>query len=87
VVCATRRYLLPVERIVEPITSAEALALYRDIDDVNAAPGAAWIYNNGGWLMLSVAIERITGQSLEDVLASASSNALVCMTRCSVDEY
>jgi hypothetical protein len=42
--------------------------LYRDIDDVNAAPGAAWIYNNGGWSILTAIIERITGQSLEDVL-------------------
>jgi len=44
------------------------LSLYRDIDDVNAAPNTTWIYNNGGWLILSVAIERITGHSLEEVL-------------------
>jgi CubicO group peptidase (beta-lactamase class C family) len=50
------------------LTSAEILSLYRDIDDVNAAPGATWIYNNGGWLLLSAVIERITGQSLEEVL-------------------
>lgn len=50
------------------VSSADILSLYRDIDDVNAAPGTAWIYCNGGFLMLSVAIERITGQSLEDVL-------------------
>jgi D-aminopeptidase len=50
------------------VSSAELLSFYRDIDDVNAAPGTTWSYNNGGYLMLSVAIERITGQSLEDVL-------------------
>jgi D-aminopeptidase len=51
-----------------PVSSADLLALYRDIDDVNAAPGTTWIYNNGTYLMLSAAIERITGQPLEDVL-------------------
>jgi D-aminopeptidase len=50
------------------VSSADLLSLYCDIDSVNAAPGTAWIYSNGGYLMLSVAIERITGQSLEDVL-------------------
>src|SRR6185503_9399615 len=40
----------------------------RDIDDVSAAPGTTWSYNNGGYLKLSVAIERITGESLENVL-------------------
>ncbi len=50
------------------ISSAELLALYRDIDDVNAPAGTAWIYNNGGFLMLSAAIERITGRTLEEVL-------------------
>lgn len=49
------------------VSSEEMLSLYRDIDDVNCAPGTAWSYNNGGYLMLSAAIERITGQSLEDV--------------------
>ena len=50
------------------VRSADLLALYRSIDDVNAAPGTAWIYNNGGWLILSTVVERITGQSLEQVL-------------------
>jgi CubicO group peptidase (beta-lactamase class C family) len=52
----------------QPVSSEDLLSLYRSIDDVNAAPGSAWIYNNGGWLILSVAIERITGRPLEDVL-------------------
>src|SRR5262245_48751991 len=51
-----------------PVTTAEMISLYRDIDDVSASPGTAWSYNNGGYAMLSVTIERITGQSLEDVL-------------------
>jgi CubicO group peptidase (beta-lactamase class C family) len=51
-----------------PITSAQLLSLYRDIDDVSFAPGTAWSYNNGGYLMLSAAIERMTGQSFDEVL-------------------
>jgi D-aminopeptidase len=50
------------------VTSAEFLSLYRDIDDVSAAPGTRWSYNNGGYMMLGAAIERITGQPLEEVL-------------------
>ncbi len=49
-------------------TSADLLSLYRDIDDVHAAPGAEWSYCNGGYLMLGTVIEQLTGQPLEDVL-------------------
>jgi len=49
-------------------SSADLLSLYRTIDDVNFAPGTSYSYNNGGFLMLGVAIERITGEALEDVL-------------------
>lgn len=50
------------------VSSAELVDLYRDISDTNTAPGSAWIYCNGGFLLLSSAIERITGQPLEEVL-------------------
>ena len=50
------------------ISSADILLLYQEIGDVHAAPGTAWVYNNGGFLILSAAIERIAGQPLEDVL-------------------
>jgi D-aminopeptidase len=50
------------------VSSADLLALYRDIDDVNAPPGTIWDYNNGAYLILSAAIERIAGKNLEDVL-------------------
>jgi D-aminopeptidase len=50
------------------LSSAELLALYRDIKDVNAPPGTAWLYNNGGWLLLTATIERITGKPLEQVM-------------------
>jgi CubicO group peptidase (beta-lactamase class C family) len=50
-------------------TSTDALLrLYKDIHDANALPGATWRYNNGGYFLLSIAIERITGQTLGDVL-------------------
>jgi D-aminopeptidase len=51
-----------------PISSAEVLAYYRDIADVNFAPGTAWAYNNGGFLILTAITERIAGKKLEEVL-------------------
>lgn len=50
-----------------PASSEELLALYQRIDDANAAPGVTWIYNNGGYLMVSAAIERLCGRPLEEV--------------------
>jgi D-aminopeptidase len=49
-------------------SSADLLSLYEEMDDVNAAVGTTWIYNNGAYLMLSVAVERIAGRPLEQVL-------------------
>lgn len=55
---------------VDPrITDAEMLDYYRTIDDVDFAPGESWSYNNGGYLLVSAALERITGQSLDEVLS------------------
>jgi len=51
-----------------PISTTELLSLYEELDQVNAAPGTAWIYNNGGWLLLGAIIERIAERSIEDVL-------------------
>lgn len=50
------------------VSSGELLAMYGDIADVNAPPMSTWIYNNGGYLLLSVAIERIASLPLEAVL-------------------
>lgn len=50
------------------VTSSELLSLYQTIDDIESSPSTSWIYNNGGYQMLSTAIERITDKSLEDVL-------------------
>jgi D-aminopeptidase len=51
-----------------PITAEELFAYYRTVDDVGFSPQTSWSYNNGGYLLLSMAIERISGQSLEDAL-------------------
>jgi D-aminopeptidase len=51
-----------------PVTSAAILAQYYEIPDVNCGPGTSWIYCNGGFLLVSAVIERITGQSLEEAL-------------------
>jgi D-aminopeptidase len=64
-VCDIRWQFSGTERL---ISSAELLSLYKDIDDVNFEPGAAWAYNNGGFQLLSAAVERITGQSFEEFL-------------------
>jgi CubicO group peptidase (beta-lactamase class C family) len=50
------------------ITDAEMLAFYETIDQTNFPPETSWSYNNGGYIMLSVAIERLTGQPLDQVL-------------------
>jgi len=50
------------------VTSEEIVSFYRDTNDVNFAPGTSWCYNNGGYTLLSAAMERITGRSFEDVL-------------------
>ena len=50
------------------ISDAQLLECYRQIDDREFSAGAGWSYNNGGYLLLTAAIERITGQRLEDVL-------------------
>jgi len=52
-----------------PISSAEVTALYQYISDSNFPAGTSWAYNNGGFALVSAAIERITGKSLETVLA------------------
>jgi D-aminopeptidase len=49
------------------LTNRGILDLYGQISDVNAAPDERWSYNNGGYQLLSLAIERIAGQSLEDL--------------------
>ncbi|WP_176598444.1 MULTISPECIES: serine hydrolase [Sphingobium] len=51
-----------------PVTDRQILAYYETIDDVDFEPGTRWSYNNGGYVLLSAAIEKISGQPLEQVL-------------------
>lgn len=37
-------------------------------DSINTVPGEVWNYNNGGYALLTVVVERITGQRFEEVL-------------------
>lgn len=50
------------------VPSTELLSLYNDIDDFDAEPGTTWIYNNGGFGLVSTVLERITGQTYEQVM-------------------
>lgn len=50
------------------ITDAQLLDYYKTIDDVEFPAGHGWSYNNGGYLLLTAVIERITGQPLDTVL-------------------
>jgi CubicO group peptidase (beta-lactamase class C family) len=50
------------------VSSEQLLGLHRDCNGMNAAPGSTWLYSNGGYLMLTAAIERIAGCSLEEFL-------------------
>jgi len=51
-------------------TTAELIALYTDISSVNAPPGTTWMYSNGGYVLLSEVIERISGQPLGEAMRS-----------------
>ncbi|MGI9170419.1 MAG: serine hydrolase domain-containing protein, partial [Caulobacteraceae bacterium] len=51
-----------------PLTDAQMRAYYATIDDVDFAPGTAWSYNNGGYLLLTAVIERLAGRTLDEVL-------------------
>jgi D-aminopeptidase len=50
------------------VSSAEVLKLYGSIDDTNFPAGAGRAYNNGAYMMVSAAIERIAGCPLKDAL-------------------
>jgi len=49
-------------------SSADLLQFYCTINDANAPAGTAWIYNNGGFLLITAAVERISGQPMEEFL-------------------
>lgn len=52
------------------VSTSDLLSLYRDIDTVNAPPCTSWMYSNGAYVLLSEVVERISGQSLGEAMAS-----------------
>lgn len=50
------------------VSSAEILALYGEISDRSSGPDEVWQYNNGGYLILTAAVERLCGKPLDQVL-------------------
>lgn len=48
-----------------PVTDKQILRYYNALDDVEFEPGTRWSYNNGGYTLLTAAIEKISGQPLE----------------------
>lgn len=59
---------MAVHGVNRPVTDREMLAYYETIEDADFAPGEGWSYNNGGYILLTAAIETITGRPLDDVL-------------------
>ena len=49
------------------LTDAETLAIFQD-EPLNFKPGTNFLYNNSGFFMLAVVIERVTGQSIAEHL-------------------
>lgn len=54
--------------IKRPITERQMLAYYKTIDDADFAAGTQWNYNNGAYMLLTAAVERISGGSLDEFL-------------------
>lgn len=44
------------------------LKMLAALDSVNFAPGRSWNYNNGGYVLLTAVVERVSGQDLADFL-------------------
>jgi len=49
------------------VSSAEVVKRYETLDKLNFSAGSAWCYNNGGYQLLSAAIERILDAPLERI--------------------
>ncbi len=59
---------LSVHGVNRPVTDPQMLAYYETIEDVDFEPGERWSYNNGAYILLTAAIEKIAGKPLDDVL-------------------
>jgi D-aminopeptidase len=52
---------------VQRVAVDDTLSFYRALQDRNAPPGRRWCYNDGAYLLLGLAIERLADQPLEEV--------------------
>lgn len=52
----------------KPAAADTQLKLLASLDSVNFAPGTDWSYNNGGYVLLSEIVERLSGQGFGDFL-------------------
>jgi D-aminopeptidase len=52
----------------EHVTSDDLVKHMCDIEIVNAPPGAVWLYNNSGFELIKAVIERVSGQTLREVM-------------------
>ncbi|NIJ39377.1 CubicO group peptidase (beta-lactamase class C family) [Sphingopyxis panaciterrae] len=59
---------MSVHGVNRPVTDEQMLAYYETIDDADFEPGERWSYNNGAYMLLTAAIEKITAKPLDDVL-------------------
>jgi hypothetical protein len=50
-----------ISRAGRPESGPDLLSFYRGVDDGDFAPGIAWPYSKGGFLLLTAFIEHITG--------------------------
>lgn len=50
------------------VTEAEMLAFYRAGEGINFKPETDWSYSNGGYMLVAMAVERLSGQTLDDFL-------------------
>lgn len=50
------------------VTDKDLLAYYSTIEDVDFEPETRWSYNNGAYMLLGIAVERIAGAPLAEVL-------------------
>lgn len=51
-----------------PVSTAEILGLYKNIEDVDAEPETTWIYNNAGYMILSTVVEMLADRPFGDFL-------------------
>jgi CubicO group peptidase (beta-lactamase class C family) len=51
-----------------PAAGDKQFQMLAALDSVNFAPGQSWNYNNGGYVLLSVIVERLSGMSLAEFL-------------------